>query len=254
MSNTGLLVEDEIVNALNKKRYKHLNNNMRNFIRDIYGVVNERDKIYCEKTNDYIKPDIVIKIKNRTRYVSIKSGRASIMHDEIIKNVILFFRELGVSEYSQKLLLFYQYGDGTLNGSGKYRRDYHETYTWLESGIKKFNEEMNLDHTLVEKIIERVMFQGVNNEAPRADYIYQGDLSYGIVVSREQILKHLRNKTFNFYENVHIGPLLFRPHARYAKTVVKNEKLRNRIEFYWPNFHEDMVYIYKRYNKTFRND
>lgn len=78
MSNDGFLIEDEIVNALNKKRYKHLDNNMRNFIRTIFGVVNERDVIRCEKTTEYIKPDIKVSIKKNTKYVSIKSGRACI--------------------------------------------------------------------------------------------------------------------------------------------------------------------------------
>lgn len=251
MSNDGFLTEDQIVNALNKKRYKNLDNNMRNFIKDMFGVVKERDIIHCEKTCDYIKPDIVVSIKKQRKYVSIKSGRSCVMHDEQIKPAILFLRELGLSTFSQKLLLLYQYGDGTLDGSGEKRKSYHETYEWLEQGIKQFNEEVNLDHDKVEKIIDRVMFQGVDKNAPRADYIYQGDLTYGTVISRSQILTHLRRKTYDYYENLHIGPLLIRPHARYASGKIKNEKLRNRIVFYWPNFHEDVRYIYKRYNKTF---
>lgn len=171
------------------------------------------------------------------------------LHDEQIKTVILFLRELGLSTFGQKLLLYYQYGDGTLDGSGEKRKNYYETYDWLKNGIKEFNEEINLNHQWVEKIVDRVMFQGVDKNAPKADYIYQGDLTYGTAISREQVLTHLKRKTYDYYENLHIGPLMVRPHARYSRGKIKNEKLRNRIVFYWPNFPEDVRYINRRYNK-----
>lgn len=253
MSNYGLLIEDEMSNALNKKKFKDLSNNLRTFIRDIFGVVNEKDKIYCSKVEGRYKPDIAVRIKDKTKFVSIKSGRATTMHEENIKEVVLFLRSLGLSVESQKLFLYYHFGDGTLDGSGAYRRDYHDTYEWLRNQIKAFNDEVNSNDEMKLKIIERVMFQGISDLSPRADYIYQGDINYGLVISRVQIIKHLMRKTFNFYENVHIGPLLIRPHARYAGKEVKNDELRRRVDFYWPNFAEDVRYIYNRYDKPYND-
>ena len=251
MANYGLLVESEIVNALNEKKYKDINNNLRTMLRDMYGVINEDDIVLCKKTEDFIKPDISISINDRTKYVSIKSGRATTMHAENIKEVVLFFRSLGLSKESQKLLLLYHYGDGTMTGTGVDRLDYHETFNWLRDKIIAFNEELNNNKEMIKAVIERVLFQGVNPEAQRADYIYQGDVNYGIVISRRQILKHMDKKTWNFYENVHIGPLLMKPHAKYAHKEVKDEKQRQRFEFYWPKFEEDVRFIHKRYNQTF---
>lgn len=252
MGNFGKIVEDEMVYALNEQKYKNLSNNLKTFIRDMFGPVKDREIIYCSKIDGRFKPDIVVSIKHRKpKYVSIKSGRATTVHGENIKEVVLFLRSLGVSRESQRLLLLYQYGDGTLDGTGKVRKDYHSTYDWLQDGIRSFNEEINSDMEIKFQILERMLFQGVSDAAPKATYIYHGDITYGEVVSRTQILQYLKRKSFDFYENIHTGPLLIRPHARYSDTEIKNDELRHRIDFYWPKLGEDIHYIYTRFDKTY---
>lgn len=247
----GYLVEDQIVEELDGIRFKKLSNNMKTMITDMFGVVKPNEKVRCEKTSDYIKPDIKVTVNKVSKYVSIKSGRATIMHMGTIKDAVLFFRSLGMKKEFQKLLLLYHYGDGTMDGSGEDRWDYHETYDKYKEQIKAFNDEINADPEFVKQTIERFIFQGVNSDAPSADFIYDGDAEYGLVISKLQVLKHLTRKTWNFYENLHIGPLLIRPHAKYAHKPVKSEKLREKVEFYWANFSEDVKYIYNRYSTYF---
>lgn len=249
--NYGVLIEKELVNALNGKRYMKLPPNLKTLVRDMFGVVNPLDKIKCEQCEEYIKPDIVVTIKDKKRYVSVKSGTANVVHSELITTVVPFLRSCGVSEKCLKTLCLYHFGDGTLDGSGKVRKDYHETYEWLHYDIKRFNDDINDDHNTVISIIERFMFQGVRDDVPGVDYLYFGDLEFGMAISKGQILRHLSVKSFNFYENLHIGPLLIRPHAKYAHTEIKNDYSHKRVDFYWPNLKDDVKYIYQRYSNYY---
>lgn len=248
----GIIFEQKVVDALNNKKYKELSNNMRSIIDTIYPNIKPREFITCRLTQDFIKPDIIISIKkHESAYVSLKHGASTVMHSESIKEFVLFLRSLGVSTRAQKILLLYHYGDGTMDGSGKIRKDYHETYQWLEKDIQEFNEEINSNPDLVEAILDRLIFQGVNSKATSATHIYQGDMSYGTTVSKLQIYKHLKRKKYDFYENMHIGPLLIKAHARYSHKEIVDPKRREKVEFYWPKFESDIKYIATRYDQDF---
>ena len=52
-------------------------------------------------------------------------------------------RQFGISIETQKTLLLYQYGDGTMDGTGTKRMNYHEVFDWLHTHIEKANEELN---------------------------------------------------------------------------------------------------------------
>ena len=112
--NYGFLNEEEIVHRIDGKRIEELSHNLKNLLRDLYGVLDDEEIVHCQRTDDYIKPDIVIDYKNEKRYVSLKCGRSNIVHSEYVKNFVLFLRELGISKRTQQTILLYQYGDGTM--------------------------------------------------------------------------------------------------------------------------------------------
>ncbi len=246
----GLLIEDEILFSLNKKKYKHLTPNMANLIRDMFGVVSPGEKIKCIHCEEFKKPDLAITVGKVTKYLSIKSGKATDLHGEHISTVIPYLRSLGISERTLKTYCLYQFGDKTLDGSGERRMEYHDVYFWLRDLIKEANAEINGKPEVVMEIIDRVMFQGVDKNAPKADYIYCGDLEYGLAISRDQVYKYLSSKSFTFIENLHIGPILIKPHARYVDRPITNDYARHKVDFYWPKLNEDVRYIYKRYTNS----
>ena len=47
--------------------------------------------------------------------------------------------------------------------------------------------------------------------------------------------------------NPHIGPLQYRPHAKYVKKAIYNEKRRQKIILHWANLSKDLEYIYDRF-------
>lgn len=246
-TNHGFLREDEMVYHLNNRKIKDLSNNLYHMMQELYGVLDEDEIVTCYKTDDFIKPDFVIVYGGKEKYVSMKSGRSEIVHSENIKTFILFLRSLGVSKETQKTVLYYHYGDGTLDGSGKERYDYDKLRYLLHDRIAKANKEFQ-DIDLIMKVIERCVLFGTKKNAIRIDGLYHGDFEFGTVATTKQIIKHLKRKNWDYLQNLHIGPLQLRPHARYVGTEIKNEKRRQTIECYWTNLLSDIDYISKRYD------
>ena len=247
MRNEGIEREEALVKALDGKRIKNLNQNLQFMVLHIFKDEKNTSKLSCKLTDNYIKPDIVLSCNGKVAYISIKSGQAQVLHGENIKSFILFLRSIGISEETQKTILYFQFGDGTMDGTGEKRMNYRDTYNWLEKRIQKANLELNNRYETIEAVVERVMFQGVNPTEPSAEYIYFGDVDYGILVSKRQVYSHLKHKSWHYYDNLHIGPILLKAHARYADRQIVSDERRNKITCYWAKLAADLEYISKRY-------
>lgn len=246
--NPGYFKETEFITKLNNKKFKDLSKNFKHMINEIFGVVEDNEIIECFYHYGYQKPDVKIKCKGREVFVSIKSGRATEIHEESIKDFVLFLKDEGVSREALKTILFYIYGDGTYDGSGKVRYDYNELRLRLKTRIKLLNIELNKSKEFIKKVIDRCLFKGAKESNTEADYIYFGDVEYGVVCNKKQIFKHIDLRTWAYMNNPHIGPLQFRPHARYINKEVKNEKYRHILDIWWANLFEDLQYISNRYD------
>lgn len=247
MSNDGRVFEKQAVEALNNLSVMKLPNNIKFLIEKIFGTLNNRSNLICEHAMDFTKPDIILSYHDEQAYISLKTGTACEVHREKIETIIPYLRSLGISEETLKTIVLFQFGDGTYNGSGRKRLNSHDTFHWLRDKIAEANEELNRSHEFTLKVMDRVIFQGILADAKPAQYIYHGSMSEGILVSRDQVRKYFERKNFDFLENLHIGPLLLRPHARYAGKKIENETSRRELVFYWPNFRVDLEYIDKRY-------
>lgn len=247
-SNYGFQNESLIAEALNNKKYEEINPNLQMLIRDMFGYQEEKAIIQSGVVDGPFKPDIFVRYKGMTRFISVKCGGATQVHEENIKPFILFLREQGVSRKTQKTILLYHFGDGTLDGSGKRRMDYFQTRMWLENELKEANQELNKNYKLINAFLERTLFQGINPDADGVDYIYFGTPEYGKIVSKRQIFKYVKIKTWLFMDTLHIGPILIKPHARYADKEILNQKYREEVFCYWPNLSDNLDFISKRFN------
>ena len=248
MINNGFKVEEDLEKALDNVRFKNLSNNLKTLIVQLFGEQSGPNKIQCRRTENFIKPDLVISCEGKVAYVSVKSGHAQCVHTENTHTFINFLKGLNITNETIETILYFQYGDGTLDGSGEKRMNYHQAFNWLCERIKKANSEFEHKQDVVEKVVDRLLFQGVDITADCADYIYYGDVEFGILISKKQVFNHLRRKTWSFYENLHIGPIMLKPHARYADRAIVSDERRHQTMFYWPNFGVDLEYIQKRYN------
>ncbi len=246
-NNKGQLREDEMIITLNGKKIKELNPNLREMMENLFGVIEDEKTIKCVKSQDYIKPDIDITYEGLTMGVSIKSGTASNVHNEMLSTFIDYLRNHGISERTIKTVLLHHYGDGTSDGTGSVRQEAGEIMYHLKSELKDANEELNENVEFIIDAVDRFMFQGVDPEAEKAKAIYIGDIRFGFLTARSQVIKCVSKERWDYYNSLHIGPLLIRPHARYANVEVKSEMSRNRIDVWWPHLYEDLQRISRRY-------
>ena len=246
--NIGFFKEEEMVLLLNGKTYDELSNNGKHLIREMFGHVEGNALIQAELVGDYMKPDFSVTCGEETHYVSMKSGGSDIVHQEYIKNFVMYLRDQGIPNRVLRTLLYYHYGDGTIDGSGAERMPYQEIAHKLAKDIQYANEVLNESKEFVLGFIRRALWKGAKEENIEADYIYHGNADYGVLVSKIQLEKHSKRRTWDYMENLHIGPILMRPHARYVGREVKRQKSRERIEFYWPHLSADLEYVSSRYD------
>ena len=101
------------------------------------------DVVYSGLCHRISKGDVYLQINSEIKYLSIKSGNTDSMHFESIVSFIWFFRKLGVSEKTQKILLLFHYGDGTLDGTGSRRMLFEELYIKYKYLIEFASKELN---------------------------------------------------------------------------------------------------------------
>lgn len=248
IDNIGLFKEEEMALLFDQKRVKELSNNSRMIIKNMFGHVDENDLINCERVQGSMKPDLKFTINGETHYLSMKSGSNGIVHQEIVFNFCNHLRKIGISEYTVDTILLYHFGDGTKDGTGKKRYPYKRVMQALDKRIQYANQELNSNRDFVVHIVNRLIFKGSREDNILAEYVYHGDEEYGVIVSRKQVLMHAKNNLYSFMDNLHIGPLIMHPHARYVGKPVKSEKKRNTIEFHWANYFTSLRKIAVRYN------
>lgn len=122
-----------IVKALNNKKFKDLNLNMKNFIRYIAKNENiELDNEYIIKSiyekNNKLKQDLYVVLENRTFGISVKMGKGNSTHQEKCEDFIDFILK-HFNDVDQQLcddIRFFAWCDGTLNGTGPVIMGYDE--------------------------------------------------------------------------------------------------------------------------------
>ena len=247
MANQGRRNEDEMVFFLNNRKVGELSNNLKEVVKELYGIVDPEVVLKCYLAEDFIKPDIVINYDGFEKGISIKCFNAALVHGEKLDTFIDYLIGLGVSDETINTILLHQFGDGTTDGTGEKRMTFAELAMWLDEPIKRANEELNQKQFLL-PIMERLLFQGVNENARKADAIYVGNYENGLCTKRRQFIKYFERKDFDFLRALHIGPITFRPHARYIGTKIVDPESRFRIDFYWYSLIADMEYINKKYD------
>ena len=120
-SKCGFVAENAMINALNNKRVKELNDNLKNMLERLYGCLDEDEIVKCEKMTGFYKPDFIVTYKEKRKYVSMKTGNAVTVHEEQLSTFISFLHKNGYSRQSLDTIKLYQYGDGTTDGTGEKR-------------------------------------------------------------------------------------------------------------------------------------
>ena len=123
------------VKNLNGKTIQELNPLLRELIYYLFYDIKNDDIIKCWRNHYPQKADILIKVKNHIRGVSIKKGMKNSVHVDCISEFIHFLIDNKVPRHIIIKYLKYQYADGTTNGSGRKRLSVEEYKKMVRNGV-----------------------------------------------------------------------------------------------------------------------
>lgn len=235
----GFENELDIRNELNNRKVKELNIMYRKFIDDLFINIKDEDMITCYCDYRKKKYDIVIKINNEVKRISIKKGVKNSVHVEGISSFIDFLISNSISHNSVINYLEYHYADGTINGRGQNRVSASEYKLTNQSKIDLINEEINQD-AILEKAIDRFILRG-NLSVKSIDAILFGVKDDFIWIKKEDIKKLILSKKNTYSSAVHFGPLTVQPLDRCLNRNEKYEAKRFSIQVKWYNLVDDII-------------
>lgn len=239
----GITNEKEIENALDGKTFGSLSEHLQNVVHKMFHHIEDGDIIHAERIPGFPKPDLKITVNDESHYLSIKYGASAQVHCEKVEVFVKWLKEHQISERVIQLLLIYQYGDGTTDGNGERRMSQQEVLRVYSKEIAELNEELNKDRFFVRDFVKRVVFEGNDPDKVSADFIYHGDIEEGEICSKESVLSYTKRKRFDRLVNVHIGPVMVRPYARYSKNEERYPEKRHQVTFEWNRMLWDLEYI-----------
>ncbi|MCQ2087702.1 MAG: hypothetical protein MJZ37_06520 [Bacilli bacterium] len=225
----GLKNEKDIIDYLNEKRFKDLNEKWKNHIKHMFPFVIEKDLIHCSHYEDQNgKPDIVITVRHTNMYVSIKTGKKCSMHQEPIETFLAFLKKKGVSDRTLKIIKFYQYGETEkLNNNGR-----PFTPKELEEKFKDYFTEASKDLDkleIIDAVIFRSILKGCVLKRYKVNYLYYGNLETGYLLSEEDIYSLVLQYRNHDKTAIHFGGLNLQP-ARRERSNIKYHDIRIK----WP--------------------
>lgn len=238
----GKINEENIINVYNNKKYRDLTQFQKNIIKELFKNVKDDDLITSDICNRFSKPDIYFEINNERKNISIKSGRSDSMHFESLKSFILFLRGLGVSKETQKTIILFHFGDGTLDGTGANRLNFEKIIAEYSEHIRKANNEIN-SPLIVLEALNRFVFNGIEARKVYTDYIYFGDEDYGVLCSKEKLINFVLSKKYYHIKTLHFGPLTVQPYLRDVERKSRNTYKRYIVQIKWHYLLSDMQRI-----------
>lgn len=244
----GFFNENSIANYLNGKKFKDLNQNMKNFINWLFKNVNDETLIHSEIIKRPIgerknpKPDIWIKVNNDIQNISVKEGSGNSVHQEPFFEFCKFLQRINVETEIINNLKLYHFGDDTLDGTGELR---YSTAKIKEKYKLKINNANNIlnNNFVLEKILDRILFDGALEFPIRADVCYHGDLNNGLWASRNEIQEFLKNSKPEIMSGIMFSKLTYQPWTRDEHRTAKHPERRLTMQVKWGSMLGDLSKI-----------
>ena len=221
----GLKNESDIINYLNGKRFKVLNEKWKKHIKTMFSFVEDDDIIFaCHYEDESGKPDIVVTVRHTNMYVSIKTGKKCSMHQEYFETFAAFLRKKGVSERTIRTLQLFQYGEtGKVSNNGvpftpkELEEKYKDYFIEASKDLDKIN--------IIDAVVFRTILKGCVLKRYKVNYLYYGNLETGYLLSEEDIYSLVLQYRNHDKTAIHFGGLNFHP-ARRDRSNIKYHECR----------------------------
>jgi hypothetical protein len=246
--NLGIENEHNILQTLQGKRDEELPAALKHMVNRLFGN-GQSSPIFVSKLNMEQKADFTIQMGQVKKYVSIKSGDYLTFHSEPIETWIGFLRTLGVSSSTLKTLLFFQYGDRTLNGTGTMRYRAEAMRHDHQVHFDRASKELSQPHLMV-PIIERAILKGRFADNHPIDAIYHGDENEGKTVLSHEIQAILLAKKYQRKNGtINLTRLTFQPKVRNLFYYPNAEAFRHVSVIKWRSFRQDILLYQRKFFK-----
>lgn len=239
----------EAKEALDGKTVEGLSPAMNLFITSLFPMAKSDDVVHCELCDNYEKPDLRIEVGDEVHFISLKSGGSKSLHYESIKGITLFLRSLGVSVQTQKTLLLFHYGDGTLDGTGETRLLREDVMEKYKAPIEKAMIELNRPQ-IVRACLKRFIFEGSEKRVHAAEFLAFGDPTTFLTVSKDEVFDFVMRQRYDYIRSFHVGPMIFAPWKRNVERVEEDEWKRGIVHVVWPYLLTDIQKMLKRRNRS----
>lgn len=235
----GFENEYHFVLEMRYKKFGEIRYSLQLFLIDIFGPIEEETTVICWKNDMPQKFDILIKVHDITKRISLKKGVKNSVHAEPIFELIHFFIENKMPVKLVNMFLKYHYADGTTNGSGIDQISIDDYKKKNVSDINEINDFIN-NEDFLNKCIDRFIIKGRNSNQ-EIDAIIHGTVDDFIWLKKEHIYKIITQKKDEYSSSVHFGPLTYQAMTR---CINKNDKYYSKryiSQVKWYNLFDDII-------------
>lgn len=240
MINNGIKNELVFANYLNGKKYCELNFLMRELFKELYPFIKEESRISAWRDESYNKADIIVEVKNKKKYLSLKIGDKNSFHLEPISEFIHFLIECGVKRETVMKYLEFHYADGSRNGSGCNRIGVAEYKESHQSDIDEMNRILK-SKKMIEKCTDRFILRGRSKSDKQIDVLIYGMVNDFFYLTKYDIKKIINSNIEFETTGLHMGPLYIQPQSRNLNYNPKYEKCRYRVQIKWFNLFDYII-------------
>lgn len=221
----------------NNKKIKNLNPLLREIIDDLFPNSNE-ESVIKSWTNHYKrqKADILIKIDNQTKYISIKKGSRNSIHVEYITHFLSFLKKMGLNDYEIQQYKNFHYGIDKNND--ELILNSHDYCEQNKESIKNINEA--LKRIDFDELINRFLLFGINSRYSIDGLIY-GTPDDFFWINTNEIREILRETKGKKSSSVHIGELYIQPMNRCINNNPKYIWCKNYVQIKWYSLFDDII-------------
>lgn len=240
MKNGGIRNEYLFIKEINGKRLRELSFLLQELILFLFPHIKEYSIIKCFKNIEYEKGDIVIQVGCIKKYISIKMGHKNSVHCESIKKFKKFLENLNISQHTINEILRYQYADGTLDGTGKFRKSSVEYKQDNKESISSINKELNKQE-VIQKVVNRFIIQGTQWHTNKIDLLVYGTPDDFFFIPPKEIHTYIMSKRNVESSAIHFSCLTVQPLSRVLDYNQKMEYMRHWIQIKWYNLEDNII-------------
>ena len=237
--NKGKQNEYDFVLMLNGKKVKELDPNSYDMIHAIFNNISDNSIIKSWKNHYKQKTDVMIKIDNIIKGISIKMGSKNSVHVEPLSSFIKFLENNGIPHNIIDMYLKYHFADGTNDGTGKNRMSAEEYKCNNKDDIELINNFFNKEK-IIDKSIDRFILFG-NNSKYSIDAICLGEANDYLWITRDDIVRVLKDRKLKKSIGVHFSNLFCQPQTRNLNYNSLYEKKRYCVQIKWYSLFDDII-------------